>query len=211
MLLDLYKKHWDLFKHHYAKPTALITLASLVIALVGYFYFIKNEAVMLEFFNDLMLHFESMGVGEQTTHSELFTIVLFNNLRVSAFMIILGFIPVIVLPSLSGVATTMSVSMVTAFFSINDMYPLHMLAFGIFPHGIIELFAIYLAGGIGVYMSLNLFKKIFSPKRAEIKIGSIIKQSLLSYLLLVAPLIILAALIEGFITPVLIESFYPGF
>ncbi|WP_350345058.1 hypothetical protein PRVXT_001512 [Proteinivorax tanatarense] len=71
---------------------------------------------MIEALDGLMLNFE--GVVEEVlihrglyfSHSELFRVILMNNLRVSAFMVLLGFIPLIVLPAGSSVISTMSVS-----------------------------------------------------------------------------------------------------
>ena len=210
MFVDIYKRQWELFKNHYAKPTALIALISIVIAFFSFFVLMVFQDLLIEITDELFMHFEELGVNPNTSHSELFLIVLVNNLRVSGFMVLLGFIPIIVLPAISGVVTSISVSMILALFNTFDLYPVQTLIYGILPHGIIELFAIYLAGGIGVFLSLNMFKKIFSSKRAEINIGIIIKDSIISYLIVVAPLIILAAVIEGFVTPVLIDNFHPG-
>ncbi|WP_353892710.1 stage II sporulation protein M [Proteinivorax hydrogeniformans] len=210
MLVEIYKRQWELFKKHYAKPTALIALISIVIAFFSFFVLMVFQDLLIEITDELFMHFEELGVNPNTSHSDLFLIVLVNNLRVSAFMVLLGFIPIIVLPAVSGVVTSISVSMILALFNTFDLYPVQTLIYGILPHGIIELFAIYLAGGIGVFLSLNMFKKIFSSKRAEINIGIIIKDSIISYLIVVAPLIILAAVIEGFVTPVLIDNFHPS-
>ncbi|MBM7715981.1 stage II sporulation protein M [Siminovitchia sp. FSL H7-0308] len=72
----------------------------------------------------------------------------------------------------------------------------------IVPHGMIELTAIFIAGGAGLLMGYKLFVPGSLPRRIHLKIQA--KRSV-QLLLGTVPLFVIAGLIEGFITPAAIS------
>ena len=62
----------------------------------------------------------------------------------------------------------------------------------IFPHGIFEIPALFISLGLGLRLGLSVFKK-----REKGSQGELIKKSFYTYILLVVPLLIIAAIIEA--------------
>ena len=74
---------------------------------------------------------------------------------------------------------------------------------GILPHGIFELGAIFLSVALGLQLCFQLSKKILW------RANSILKEELIdlgwAFVLWVTPMLLLAAVIECFLTPILME------
>ena len=89
------------------------------------------------------------------------------------------------------------------------------MLFSFAPHGIFELLAIDYSASIGVYLSLQISKKILNLERDELIVLfskknqdngsedqiSLFKRALKTWLGVIVPLLIVAAIIETFITP----------
>jgi stage II sporulation protein M len=73
------------------------------------------------------------------------------------------------------------------------------------PHGVVELLAVFYGASLGVFLSKQITKKLF-PKHREstVPLGFIAKKFSASYALFILPLLALAALIESFVTPLLV-------
>ncbi|MFC5712867.1 stage II sporulation protein M [Thalassorhabdus alkalitolerans] len=198
---EFYQKEWEKAKDIYKLPFLIVFILTLAIAAGGYIFLISNPPIVHAAMEQLGAQFENMGAGPDAEHSTLFWVIVLNNLQVSFFVLILGFIPVLFLPALSPVITGLSVSVVLAFTQAAGENPLSVFALGILPHGIIEMIGLFLCSAAGIYISLSIAKKIFSPNRDSIELTLRIGQAFKTYFGVVVPLIIIAALIEGFVTP----------
>jgi len=70
---------------------------------------------------------------------------------------------------------------------------------GILPHGVIEIPAVLIAASLGLRMGLKLaLRKKYLPAQP---FKSILKSSLIHFLKIVTPLLLIAALVEAFLTP----------
>jgi len=69
------------------------------------------------------------------------------------------------------------------------------------PHGVIELPAFFIATGAGLWLSVKLIKKIF--KKEPFKEN--LKRAVKIFFFVIIPLNFIAALIETYITPIIIE------
>ncbi|HOA35358.1 MAG: stage II sporulation protein M [Dethiobacteria bacterium] len=80
-----------------------------------------------------------------------------------------------------------------------------MIVFGILPHGIFELFAFFLCGALGLKLGYHC---VASPLPGKTRLQSFkyIWKEIVSVMPLVTALLILAALIEIFVTPHLLSS-----
>lgn len=67
------------------------------------------------------------------------------------------------------------------------------------PHGIFEWPAIVISSALGIWLGYLFFRKIFFKEHAEFKVG--IKKASLSFLKIVLPLLVVAAIIEAYISP----------
>lgn len=82
----------------------------------------------------------------------------------------------------------------------------HLLDFfiGITPHGIFEIPALMLSGAVGFKLSSVIPKKIFFKRGAPKKE---ISDAAYFFIKVIAPLLLIAAIIESFITPFLVKAF----
>lgn len=70
------------------------------------------------------------------------------------------------------------------------------LLFGILPHGLFELTAVFLCMALGLYIGTNWLRR-----HKQYTFKKLFRYTIISYCSLVLPLMILAALIETYITP----------
>lgn len=73
---------------------------------------------------------------------------------------------------------------------------------GILPHGTLEVPALLISCALGVKVGLTVYNSI---KKGGFEVGSTFKRCIKTYLKVVVPLLILAAIIETYITPLLLH------
>jgi len=88
-----------------------------------------------------------------------------------------------------------------AFIERGIAYPIAAL----FPHGVIELAAVFLCCALGLRLGISLFKKLTS--QSPFNFNHEFMNSIKIFLYLVIPLLFVAAFIETYITPLLVEMF----
>lgn len=134
-------------------------------------------------------------------------LLFMNNYLSMAQMLLLGVVagitPLITL-GLNGALVGMLLSL-----TVQEGIPLlPMLVFGILPHGLFELFAFFLCGAIGLKFGYHC---IASPLPGKTRLESYryIWKEAISLMPLVVLLLLIAALVEIFITQHLIALVYP--
>ena len=108
---------------------------------------------------------------------------------------ILGIVPGIFLLANGvalGVALSLSIQARGAWLSL----------LGILPHGVLELPAVFLGTSIGLLLGMETIKRVRG--RSETTITSEIGRALRFYCTVIAPLLLLAALVEAFVTAALV-------
>jgi stage II sporulation protein M len=166
-------------------------------------------------------------VGELKGKSALYIafFIFLNNTRAAMMMLVLGtffFLMPLVLLFVNGLV----VGYVLNLSALNGGSPIEIFIFGLLPHGILELAAIFVAGGVGTFLGIRVLKWFFWPgglfshmygkqrgelkefweKRGAIRIKKRFQQ-VLSVAFAVTFTLLLAALVESFITPILINEF----
>ena len=111
-------------------------------------------------------------------------------------MIAMGVLPFVFMPIISIVVNGSMISFVAL---ISWEKGLNIAAFlgYILPHGIIEIPLLILSCALGFYLCLSLTKKIIS----EVSIKEALINIFRTYVLIILPGILVAALIEAYITP----------
>lgn len=138
----------------------------------------------------------------------LFTKIIFNNLLVSAMVILFGFVFGLI-PLYLLISNGLLLGYVAANRSEGESI-FHFLV-GILPHGIIEIPAFILACAVGLrlgFLMLESFGSLFNLERRvryQAKLKGFLKQ-LLPLLALIAVLMLLAAIIESTVTFALIKN-----
>ena len=155
-----------------------------IFALIGFFIPAPAEVeeVILDFVKDLLEQTEGMNVTQ-------LTVFIFSNNVQSSFMgfifgFVLGVFPIFV-SILNGYLVGFISSLAV---EANGLLTLWRL----FPHGIFELPAVFISLGMGLKFGTFVFKK----KKWE-SFKEYFYKSVITFLLIVVPLLIIAAIIEG--------------
>ncbi|PIN91052.1 hypothetical protein COU57_02210 [Candidatus Pacearchaeota archaeon CG10_big_fil_rev_8_21_14_0_10_32_14] len=182
-ILGLYKQSW-----RYLVESRRFILYSVIIfiifILIGFFVPVPKEVEtkLLEFLKELAKETEGMNALQLTAY------IFWNNLKSSFFGMIfgvgLGIFPLIT-AGVNGYVVGYVSMIVSEKSSILELWRL-------LPHGIFELPAVFISLGLGLRMGMFIFN--------EHKIESLLyylKNSLIVFFLIVLPLLIIAAIIEG--------------
>jgi stage II sporulation protein M len=140
-------------------------------------------------------------------NGEISLINLFiNNLQASILGILLGLIPFLFIPILGIFSNAAVLGLVFSSYQATAIPLWKLIVLGILPHGIFELTAVFLCYAMGLCVCWNLTKKIVGQrKRQNMKI--LLQNCLRTTVLIVVPLLMIAALVETYITGQLVGTF----
>ncbi len=190
----------DFWREEYSRWVGMTAVAFLVLVVLSYIagrLFPEIPAAILTYFNEVVA--DSGIVRDDGSFSAL---ALFgNNLRAMVLSTLYGFIPFLYLPALSMGVNAILLGMVAS--SVNGQWLL--LAAGILPHGIFELPALCLSLAAGLCLCQNINRYIRKNEKG------IMKPLLLNILrvmgLVVIPLLVVAAIMESYVTPAVMQLF----
>jgi len=222
---NAYKNEWDLFKSRYWKIYIVTALVLILGAVITYHYFAAHPAK-----SDQALSALKKIVLAKMPHKAsgpgLALAIFWNNFRASIIALAAGLIPFLCLsaflPIVNGGALGL---LVFALKSKGLSVPLVILV-DLVPHGIFEITAWLYASCLGVYLSLNIVSRVLAPRRDDQEAASpkrssetygkdsspedipLVPQVLTSFVRIVLPLLLVAAMVEAFITPILHKAFF---
>ncbi len=140
---------------------------------------------------------------QDASAGELFVFIFLNNAVKALFAILLGVIFGIV-PLLFIVANAYLIGIIGTI-EVYGEGLLYVVA-GILPHGIVEIPAVIIAAAWGVWLGKQLWGVV---RGREISLKTATARALRAYRTAVLPLVLIAALIEAFITPFVLEKLIP--
>ena len=188
------KKNPGFIKENYLLSVNFIKESKIFIYFITGIFFLFT---MIGFFvpppeviSDQILKFieELLRKTQDLSQFELIRFIFFNNIQSSFFGIILG-VFLGLFPVIFAIANGYVLGFVASFsVNVGGIFILWRL----FPHGIFELPAIFISLGLGLKIMTFIFEK---NKLRTLKIY--IKNSLRTFLFIVIPLLIIAAVIEG--------------
>ena len=190
----------DFWREEYGRWVGMTAIAFLVLVVLSYIagrLFPEIPATVLTYFNEVVA--DSGIVRDDGSFSAL---ALFgNNLRAMVLSTLYGFIPFLYLPALSMGVNAILLGMVAS--SVNGQWLL--LAAGILPLGIFELPALCLSLAAGLCLCQNINRYIRKNEKG------IMKPLLLNILrvtgLVVIPLLVVAAIMESYVTLAVMQLF----
>ena len=190
----------DFWREEYGRWVGMTAVAFLVLVVLSYIagrLFPEIPAAILTYFSEVVA--DSGIVRDDGSFSAL---ALFgNNLRAMVLSTLYGFIPFLYLPALSMGVNAILLGMVAS--SVNGQWLL--LAAGILPHGIFELPALCLSLAAGLCLCQNINRYIRKNEKG------LMKPLLLNILrvtgLVVIPLLVVAAIMESYVTPAVMQLF----
>lgn len=157
-----------------------------------------------EFFNEISKMFT--GLIDSNGNVSFFRL-LRNNIYASAMSIAMGVFPFIYFSLVSMISNGFIIGMVITYTSIKGGVSVITTLFtGILPHGIFELTAIFLSVAMGMELCRVISSKFrFNRSIQSETILETLNNIAKTYVLVVMPLLTLAALIECYVTPMLIK------
>ena len=133
---------------------------------------------------------------------ELIVRLFWNNLITSFGTTVSGFIPFLFLPVVTIVGLSIATGIILSgneLFLKLDQFSLLM---SIVPHGIFEIPAIIYASSIGIYLTIQTSKMIIPKFKSKTPSPqTLCKVAGRSFILIVVPLLIIAAIVEVLVTP----------
>ena len=184
--------------------TVIMSVVLVISALLGYFMCAANPEVtnaMVEYFFSVMM---DSGVVSETGAISVLDLLL-NNWMAILLCVVYGFLPFLFLPVMILFSNSYLIGVMGAYYHINGL-PMSAFLAGMLPHGIFELSALAMAAAMGFTICLALVKKIFhAPGTPPMK--ELVSDVLRTLLLVVLPLLVCAAVVEAFLTPLIMGLF----
>lgn len=203
--MEGYVKEWEIFQERYRPIFFFLIYLSLIVTLILYYSFVTVPNVTKQMVSMLTNSLGDKGLLKEESALAL-TFKLFKHNSIVAFHAVwTGFIPVIIIPIVLISGTMMSVSAILAYSQFTGHKPSHMLLLGILPHGIFELPALIYAATVGVYASIETAKYFFLKRKLDFSERQLLTMCIGSYIRVVIPLLLIAAIIEGYVTPLLLR------
>jgi len=134
-----------------------------------------------------------------------FPMIWGHNLRAVAVILLLGLFSFGVLGTIVFLLNTGIIGIVVALEGALGASPLKLVAFGILPHGIFEIPALILSSAAVLYIGIALVTPRSQRTLGEVLIDAVADWTKIGFGL-VLPLLTIAAVIETWVTPVLLRS-----
>ncbi len=148
---------------------------------------------------------ESMGIVNED--GSLSALALFsNNLRATVFIMVYGLIPFIQLPALALGVNTMALGVLASWY-IAQGYSIVAFLAAVLPHGLAEFPALILAFGVGLYVCGQVTRRLFRRDESALHIWDCLVLISRMLLLVLIPLLAVAAILEAYVTPLVAALF----
>ena len=177
-----------------------ILLSSLIFAsgaVMGYFFARDFPEETQKIVAELEKNFAS---GEGMTHFQIFLFILENNITKLLLMLFLGIFAGAI-PLFASFANGMVLGIFG--YLVSESLSWKFFLVGILPHGIIEIPILILATAIGMRIGKVALWRIFGGK---VEIKKELAKALKFYIIILVPLLILAAAVEAFITSAMLDK-----
>ncbi len=142
---------------------------------------------------------ELFASGEEMTDLQVFLFILENNITKLLLVLLLGIFAGII-PLFASFANGMVLGIFACLFSESSSWKFFLV--GILPHGIIEIPVLILATAIGMRIGKIALWRLFG---GEVGIKKELAKAFKFYIIVLVPLLILAAAIEAFITSAMLD------
>jgi len=162
----------------------IVILVFFLFVFIGYFIPAPEylETEILRFIQELLEKIEGMS------HTQLIRFIFFNNLTSSFLAMILGFF-LGIFPLISSISNGYILGFISSLSVQNEGLS---VLYRLLPHGIFELPAIFISLAMGLKIGTFIFRK-----NRKIPLKEYFLNSLRTFILIVIPLLIIAAIIEG--------------
>lgn len=148
---------------------------------------------------------EESGVLDQFTGGIGLFALLNNNWTAMLCTVVMGFLPFLLLPALTLLSNGVLIGVLAGVYCTTEGLGPSLFLAGILPHGVFEIPALLLSGACGIALCRTSSRLILG--RSDRPLVPLIEDLLRVLLLLVAPLTVAAALVECYVTPLILSLF----
>ena len=133
--------------------------------------------------------------------------VLSNNLGAAAFIMVYGLVPFLRLSALPLGLNAMALGVLGARY-LAEGYSIAAFLSALLPHGVLELPALFLAFGMGLYVCGHMTRRLFRKDESALHVWDCLVMMSRLLLLVLLPLLAAASVIEAYVTPVIMSFFF---
>ena len=179
---------------------AFLTIWALFFAVCAIFPDLRAKLVQMMFST-----LSSKNLSNESGKISVLALFL-NNVQATAFIMLYGLLPFIQLPALALGVNAMMLGVMASWYAAEGISPLAYLA-ALLPHGVLELPALFLAFGTGLYICGQLTRRCRKAQNARPLWAcmTLASQILLSVLV---PLLLAASFVEAYVTPAVAALFH---
>ena len=192
------------YRTDFKKPLIIISILFFGIILVSTVFFLCNKSMTMEAMSWVQQTLSTKDVVDAQGNISAFGLIR-NNLQACLLCICLGFIPFLFLNFFPLLVNTVMMGIVVAgshFMGRSFAFTLAALL----PHGIFEIPAIILSITLGYYICIEFVMKIVG-NRTGVSLAIPGKHMIRVFLCIVLPLLLVAGIVEAYITPVVAGFF----
>ncbi len=171
-------------------------------ALAGFAVSVQNPELAGRAFDSLRQSYESKGFFNASSNFDLFILIFLNNIAAAFFSLAAGVIPFFFLSALAVIANGFFLGVIGAVVLAQGK-GVSTVILSLLPHGIVELPAFFYASSLGIYLMQNISRKIIGR---PVKLRAVFKNSLRSFIVIVLPLLLLAAFLEAYVTYAIVSK-----
>jgi stage II sporulation protein M len=223
--MRLYREEWEAWRAHYRRYFKLAARALALGFILGFVYFMVRPAQEKKALAFVMKSLKDIPLGASPLVLAL--TLFYHNARASVIAVAAGAVPLACLPVLDPLANGATLGLLASISKHQGLNVPLLFLKSVAPHGIFELPAVLYATSVGIYLSLTLGKLAGeawrkrggrepqgpeAPPSAEGFLeshavrpdddtGDLAGKVVRSFGLVVLPLLLVAAVIEAFITP----------
>ena len=180
------------------RPYFILTCVLFLLGIIaGYLFAIYQLDIVNELINEFQKKIDIVAGASQF---ELMLFIFSNNAMVN-FVLIFSGIFFGILSIL--IILTNGILIGIVFFQFASQYGFLLVFITLIPHGIIELPITFASASIGMKLGLRTFQKLFQIKHVDLKYEFL--NAIRIYLVVILPLIFIAAIIETYVTSAVLE------
>ncbi|TCI34507.1 stage II sporulation protein M [Exiguobacterium sp. SH1S4] len=195
----------EAWNDYYRKDFVRLLLVFFVTVVVSYWLFrtfVAAEQVD-EILAQLGESFEASGLTFDSSARDTMIALFVNNTRVTLLAFLLGMIPLFI-PYVFVVINAAVIGLVAMLVGFTGESVIKVLVLGILPHGVTEISAILLGAAMGLSLNRHVWKKL-RGKETDVTFKALLLAGIKTFLFIAVPLLAVSAVIEAYVTPLLLQ------
>lgn len=178
--------------------------AFFVLTLLGFCGALLLPALAQEAFTRFASQLEQLGLADDVPQAQMLRVIFFNNISAALLSMLYGLLPFVFLSALSLGSNAL---LLGAFAAIYQRQGIGLGAYliGILPHGIFELTALILSCAMGLLLCRTGTDRLLK-RDGVVPLLPCLTDCLRVFLFIIVPLLFAAALVETYLTPLLLAA-----